>query len=589
MNSALLLTTLLSAMAPQGPNDVQGSAPEAERVRVFRYIPIREWFGMANNPAPQQLGSLLGWPVDREPEDILNVGDGRSRLVEPDVVRMLIERSGRTPDKDQLRVELRGTTLVVTGEPELVRDVESRVRGLTRSMIRHVELRASLYRMSEARELPAVASADQLGEIVKGLEPLWSARAGCQAGNSTALALDRRTAYVADVDVEVAQSSRIGDPITATLLEGVRVTVQPHSLAGSDDLVVFAQFSVGEQRQEVESRGSGNRELPSIDVPDLNSASGLASARIAPGGAMLISLQGRPEVGLRMLLVLEARAPAVRESATDGMSVYPVSALLSRAMTQQIRAGVSEDNDSPGLRISANFEGDSSERGATRQSIGYSLREAVPLLEDESLQVIGQHVVVSAAAETRDAVGKVLAAMQEPALQTARVELVTALARTSATGGVFSRGAGADTDARADVLHRITVPALLGRSHTIVRGRETTAISDADVEIAQKSAISNPIVYPMFTGIVATWVVYPQLDGIGAEVDMDLVDTPAVRRRPPETEDGVDLYLPTPTRARFSHAGHMTPGSAVRLGAGPRVTLSGESYATTQWITVTPR
>ena len=71
----------------------------------------------------------------------------------------------------------------------------------------------------------------------KSLEVLWTATTRTRSGVPIALGKERWTPYVRDIDSEVAQDSKIGDPKVDRLFEGIRILVEPHALAGSEDNV----------------------------------------------------------------------------------------------------------------------------------------------------------------------------------------------------------------------------------------------------------------------------------------------------------------------------------------------------------------
>ena len=79
---------------------------------------------------------------------------------------------------------------------------------------------------------------------------------------------------------------------------------------------------------------------------------------------------------------------------------------------------------------------------------------------------------------------------------------------------------------------------------------------------------------------------YAQQEGAGAEVDIDLQHVPALRRRPQETKDGGDLYLPDTGLSRFMHRGPITIAGDVFLGEGPTVRIGDQSYRTRQQVRI---
>src|SRR5262249_58003244 len=85
-------------------------------------------------------------------------------------------------------------------------------------------------------------------------------------------------------------------PVVDAFAEGVAALVEPHALVDRDDVVLFAQFALG-QRREVATLATGVADRPSLDFPRLDSAFGGVAACVPNGGALLVQLGGHPQAG----------------------------------------------------------------------------------------------------------------------------------------------------------------------------------------------------------------------------------------------------------------------------------------------------
>ena len=182
-----------------------------------------------------------------------------------------------------------------------------------------------------------------------------------------------------------------------------------------------------------------------------------------------------------------------------------------------------------------------------------------------------------------DAQGRVVASLtrfQQEWLRTMQVEATTSMESIGSEPGVFQRGVS--SDGASATLHRVCFPALLGRPHFALRGLESTTIQDLEVEIAQRSAASNPIVVSTFSGVFVSILPYAQLEGIGAHVEIDLGQVAPTLRRPVETKTGGDLYLPQTDRSTFEHDGPVPLERPLELGRGPSVTVQESTWRTSQ-------
>jgi len=572
--------TLCLMLVPQGP--IEATAPDsgAGRARVIRHVPIRGLIARTMMPPVPRLGSLLGTEEpDQSAFSLLGDLESAQRLLDGDAVVELVVRAAPVAT-DECTLDVAGSSLVLSGPPDKVHLVEQTVREITGAVLQYVDLHAALYRIPARRELPATATREQLAAIVDGMDLLWSAGGPCRSGTTTGFSKSRETSYVVDVDVEVAQHSQIGDPVGGAYFEGIAVNLQPHVLTGSNDLVVYGQFAIGEERQPTILRSTGIKDLPSIDVPSLNSTSGAFSGRVPNGGALLVSLQGDTTGGSNLLLAVTASS-RVHDRQDPG--IYPVTAMLTNALSSSVRGTIVNSGHIPQLAL--NFGQDEGRRESPRDAgqLVELLRDGMGV--DSEIDAVRGYIIATGSQEIRDGVKQVIGELQDKFLHTATIDCVTALTPAGPNPSFFA----AATAGQSGELHHVTFPVLMGRPHVLIRGHETTTIGGINVEIAQKASVSNPVVDVIFSGLVTSVFVYRDLDGNGAEADLALIHVAEPRRRPAETKDGGDLYLPETSLARYAHTGPFDSGRRIDLGDGPTIRIDQQSYRTRQDIRITAR
>jgi hypothetical protein len=527
------------------------AAQDAPAARLLKMISVRELVTAAPEPPGLPLGILCGGFVDRRNVSLFARNEPDPLLDESKLVDLL--RTGtRGADVDSL-VETRGGTLFLRGPADGVRAVEATLRRVANSFHHPLRVTAELYRLPADARVPPVLGRER-GEALRGATRTWSATALVRSGELADLGQHEHAGYVARVDSEVAQESRIGVPHVARLFEGIGVQVEPHVLAGTTDLVLYCQMAFGEQRAPMASCQTGMEDQPSVDQPQLDALSGSFSGRIEAGGALVLALRAPRDVGPSLALVVGAEALAAANQDGFEPGVLPIGALQSMALSQPVTpaaepidVGENEAPDLPnvldvGEEGEVLFESDAV-HALVQGSIG-----------DDNLQIetVGQHLLVGGKV---DETLKLLRHVQDQWLQTARVEATLVREAEGANepaGGQFS----------------LTFPALLRRQHVVVAGRETTALSSYCVEIAQKSAMSTPNSVPLFSGVVVRLHAYPAVRGLGADAVVDWTQSPPPRRRPRETKDGSDIYLGRVQRARFAHHGPLPPNGELAFGEG---------------------
>lgn len=567
----LCIAFLLPFVAPV----LQGQEPTN---RILRTIPIRDLIGVASPLSPPLLGSFLGFGNRDVTHSVLAASDRRLSIIDVDDVQgmMVNELCPKAFEDGHVSLTRHGSVLFLTGTEAAVKEVDAALQALRRALIQPVRVRASLYRIPDARELPAFAAADALAALTAQLPLVWSAETTVNSGLQAALVADRRTRYVRDFEVEVAQSSHVGDPKVDELFEGVHLVAEPHALVGTDDLVLYGQFAFGEQHGPIETRDTGVKGYPSIDVPEVDVNSGSFSGRIANGGALLMSVRSPQGYASSLLLVVQAATVAAAQPPAAEFAFFPITALTSDALRHYIQRARSPEVLDRLMLMAGDTDSDYFGPLNTDE-LSSMLSEADD--EADGLRAVHRSHVVVRGAQRIKFTNDLLRSLQQRWLTNTQVEVQTRLLPGEVGTAALE---GAALTPATELLQAVSFPALAGRAHVFVSGRETTAIADYDVEIAQKATANNPIIDNPFSGLIVSCLPYPEPEPgmVGARLDIDATHVPLAPRRPLEQSNGGDLQATQSSAARFTHNGGLVPGREIVFGHGPIVRVGGQGRRT---------
>ena len=581
--SSIVLASL--SAIPQGPNPNNHettSQPTAEF--IFKTLSVQEMIGRSRAPQPPRLGSLA-WSDDGANITHLLEGWKGDRVLTSEEVLLDFLHESSTFDFDSVpdfTLREAGGALMVTGSPDHVKTIENSLAHLRAALVQRIRVQANLYRIPSARTLPALSAANQTASLTEGLQLIWSGTSVCRAGNQTTLSQERYSSYLRDVDVEVAQGARTGDPVVESAFEGVRLIVEPHVMTGTEDLTLFCQFALGERNGPFASRSTGVADLPSVDVPDLDICSGTFSGRVTDGGALLLSLQGADEAGGNMLLTVNVKRLTQMPATSNDTTFFPISAFTSKSMRRWVTSDTDAATSNPPtpLRMSVSETTKHSHGLNTAKEIEALILEMTGVGDENgefALELAG-HLAIRAPQARRDAIRSLLVGLQDRWLRTVSMTVETELLAEADSGSVFPASAIQTTTASDRKLHAVTFPALLGRSHVLVKGRETTAIHDFQVEIAQEKSIADPVLTSLFNGVICSTFPYRVEEGIGAKLDLSIHHAPSPTRRATELADGGDLYLEQINTFEAMLNGKIDVASDLQLGLGPSVEIGGNHY-----------
>jgi hypothetical protein len=546
-----MLLALLTSFTIQGP------APDAQApvqaARIFKVLPAHELLATPRPPAPLPTASAISWPEDSANEVVLLTKTPPPLLGGDELVDLVRRVAGaKWFEGDQpASIGMAGAALVTSGSAEAVREIEAALWRIQNTLARPIRVGAALYELQKDVNLPPTVAREQLAELTRGLRPLWSMTVGTRSGAAAELSSVTRSPFLGDVNVEVAQDSKIGDPIVSDVFEGTQVLAEPHVLADGKSLALYCQFAFGERGHQ-RTIPTGVPELGTLDVPDVRFLAGTLSGRIESGGALVLRLQGAREGASNLLLVVSAEAKAVPQDAGKPAFI-PVSALLSRAIQTEKDQRLGPDS------------GD---------ELAAILHDAIASGEsDVSLPIFGGQLVVEATPAAGDEALRLVRYWEDQTLQTVRMEFRTTQA-------------AADSPAEPAMLLALSFPCIVGRTHRIRAGSETTELRDYEVEIAQKAAISNPVVERLFRGLALTATVHPLAQGLGVTAEALVTDAPAPARRATEIKGVGDLHPARRSKVTFTHDGPATLGEDLQLGESHVLQLDAQRVRLRQTLRV---
>jgi hypothetical protein len=556
---ALCLALSLGAAAPQN----QEKAPAARALSVLSLQPFTAP-GEAM-PAPP-FGTLMTTPTG---EHALIYQREEPQFPGERVLELLRQLHQKESEDGSLDMRFAGGLLMLLAPAPLGKQIDAELHDLLAVVGRPIELDLAVYAWEGP--LPGtVLGADEAAKTLAGRPTLAHGLATTRSSICAAFDQLRWSRYVRTAEAEVAQKASTSGPVVNAFAEGLAALVEPHALVDRDDVVLFAQFALG-QRREVATLATGVADRPSLDFPRLDSAFGAVAACVPNGGALLVPLGGHPQAGARMLLALTVHA-APRPPMPGSVAALPIGALTSNALTQMPPI--------PGLSIDLH----AAETARTGDGSGPPLIEPGELLdllrasagnrEGTTVEAEGGFAFVRGDDGARQSAAALLRALQDRML--ANVELrCTAELREVEGGGALAAATGAGTA----VFHDLALPCLPGRTSVLFRGREQTLIADQQIEIAQEAFAFVPSVVTLTSGL---WLrARPAVVEGGVRPDLRAQwshDAPPQQRR---VEPQGMVMLTDTGRARFAVEQLLPAGADVVLGDAPVLALDGRSWRPT--------
>lgn len=560
----LLASLLLPAVLCQEP---QARPQGPLSLDTFCLQPLR-WQALRGAPPPFR--TLL----DRNDGQDLLRDDGLQPSFDGDrAIEWLHLLHPKECERETTSLRCEGDNLVLQADSTLLPKMLQDLQAVQQILTQPIELEAALYDFAGGLVPDTVLNGEALRRAIGERKPLWTTTRRARSGGQIDLGRERWTSYVHGVQAEVAQKVTATCPVIQQFFSGIRVSIVPHLLSGSDDVVLHCQFAIGQPR-EVKIQPTGFQGQPTLDIPTLELNTGACSGRVPSGGALLIALTGSDAGGSRLLLTVSARLPAAKPEARVGdMLLLPISAFTSSAL--------SVPTSPP--RFDAQVE---QNRNDQEPQQGYGCFEAEALLdmlkaagggafeiEGSYLQPLGRcWLMLHADSAALTQVEAALQALETRFLLNASFRLDAQL-REAATPGTFAALAEGGA---TSTLHTVALPTLLGRHVTCCRGIETTATTGIGIEIAQEAEVQIPSMSHQTTGLWCTAVLAPAPGGAHLQLLAALnLQDPTPQR---QFESGGVMVLLRPETTRVAFGEPVANGKDAGLGEGPRYSLDGRSY-----------
>lgn len=571
------LALLAGPLGAQGNDNDQATGPSA----ILTTWPLRTLTGRVD-PSPRlPIWSFLDLRNDVTRARLLG-HEERRYVLEPDAIQSLLWNAVHQsiPIDDLVVDYLESGTLLVAGGGRDGRTILAAMQELELVFARGIVVEAELYDWS-GRPLPPVsAKADELDALTEGMTPLWSGNTRTRSGAAVELGQHEVLRYVRSTEGEVAQNAKIGLPLVGEAFAGLGLTVVPHSLIASDDLVVMCQLAVSDVLEGAARHGKLN-DQPTLDAPRLRIDAATMSGRIANGGALLYSVSSPAQSGNSFMLSVRCRYTTPRHDSFGAIRAWPVSALVSSAL-RELPFPTDDSEDSRAGVLRRHFDGNPTVLIDANKLIDLVRVMVEPYAWDDTAGIfeVNGWVVVRGSTNIVDAAEKLVLPLQARWLRTTSVELTSLLLRSSDdVPGPLARVA---VDAEERVLHRIRIPMLADRSHVVVHGVESTAVLGIEAAVAQDTTLAKSVIQSVFSGVYAEVFPYRTGHGVAARLAVDLVQLSPERKQPLDTAYGGELDVTGTGIARFRFDGPLPPDTSHVMGWGPAVKLGGEVWRTRQ-------
>lgn len=514
-------------------------------------------------------GSLLRYvdPDERRWDLVAGVDDPPP--LDPDsVARAIATIEAEATDSGVLFVEAVGDNLIAVGERTAVQRVRQLLDSATQIVARPLTVEFAAWDVADRETPAAVLDAAAYEHFVANRPPLWRALATGRPGQAIGLEHMRWTRYVRGVEAEVAQKQSQSRPATERYAQGGHAVVRAHSLVGSDEFAVHAQFAAAIRRGAVRTLQTGMPGGADLDLPTLESAFGACSGRVANGGALAATLRGNPAGGGQLVLTVRvwSRTPPV-ELGREGTSLLPCSALTSNALSRRI--ALPDPHDADGESV----DGD--------EHAGYGHLDVDHLIDlarnvaadgdDEASVHFGAgYLLVRGSAAARRRVEALLVGLQDRTLRNVTVQHGALLQVPPPAEGETSPAVNKN-------LHELVMPTLPGRECVAYRLSETNVVSDVFIQIATEAGTLVPHVDPLQSGV---WLRARLAPGAGAlHLDLELLHVQAPAPATRAVMAGGGTLMPAEVEGvLLAHHGAVRPGTVIEHGDGAAVTVEGRSY-----------
>ena len=415
----------------------------------------------------------------------------------PDLIHDVLDEDWRDAS---LTVEAVAGFLRVEGDARIHGQVEEILAEVGDHLTRMVELEVFVLPASAiAPETGAVLTAAQADALIAAAEPLEHSRKSARLGQRVRLGGEGVVARLYDYDVEVAQKARIADPVITVVRDGIEVgAIARAELDGGILLRAWGRHvepDPGPRRLTLEHFAG-----VFLEVPEAVSTLCVGSAVISDGGGLLLGHDWSPDG----FWLIRARHGNPERVETGGGSIFlPLSGLAATPLVvpspwlpKAAPSGGWEQPDPPLHRQLY----DAYETALSAEDLHDRVQEQVEqndpggsvVLLDHTLYVRGSPALLDGSVDT---VRELSAALSS---ETVEIDVRLGLVEPKAARELVAME-------RPEVLaerlkHRLIGACRLGDTLLVVGGRERLYLKDHDAEIAQASAILDPILGNVFEG-----------------------------------------------------------------------------------------
>ena len=398
----------------------------------------------------------------------------------------------------------------------------------------------------KALDLLEKANAGEVGRV------LFHGSASVRSGESLSLGRQRHQKIVGDINVEIAQESSAGDPITIDLDLGLGLSLRPILAPDGERFALFGLFSSRELDGGVQTESLVTKALKRIDQVRIDYRQNAFSLMLGDGQALLLAPGGAEQPGLRVLIQLRRGDQRLQDPA--GVALIPTG-LISTGALQPKKPRVGVPDWFPARGISVGFIEDSVSN---------------LLVETDDMSIVQSHpeflLVKSKAA---DQGRKVLDRLSADLTRSFVIEVRQEVQPLEDLRAPWSP--------HGQAVRILTMGNRLGFA---MNGYEQTFTGDYEVEVAQKANIGDPKQRACFVGFRGWAAAVPAGDSVLVHLDLRDSSLQEWRRISTPTEATGDMTLPAIEEVHIQQQLSMTKGETRSLGEGARCEIHGVPHRT---------
>ncbi len=552
--------------------------------------------GFLTHPQPDSPGASLAGARASGPIDAILEGADDPFFQPDDIVESIQTNIHEDSWSDNAHsISTDGTTLTVVNTAEVHEVIERYLSMLRAQRSRQVTVEATLLELPPAvLEAMDAAGGDAGGVLLSdaqrqilaaalerdaGGRVLQVARTTGFSGQRVHVRNARRRTYVHEYDVEIAEKSVVGDPITSEIEEGVLLDVRPMIEFGASRIRVEIRFEQQALTRALEAVDPGIQGIGRMHMPIVGRMTSFCTITVPPDASALAAIASvTPVSGERRCVALVVRAGILQPLAPPVKPVESAEKRQFRAFDLGFLAYGLEDFPGPSIDPTPLD-------GGVGPSAGFILTESVDaglsVDIDQLVELIRRNVAPESWSNSRNRIWNTerqIMVVQTPEVLSAIEAYVASLARdrgrmvrvdmlvVERSGAAGGAGIGASPfesggivsaeamkslreEARKGAGLRILAEATAAGFHRqrvhISTVSSRNIISDLEVEVATDAKGYDPLIGRVLDGMV--FDVRPALVGDGGGILLELRPSVARLQKDPE------LFATTPTEGEGNH------------------------------------